>query len=286
MPRKNSITSEAVWGYMPQFFIGLFFLAAGFLKWWEALFGPHRVPLKDILVLWLDRNWPVEIYGDFMTASIPYADTLAWAVVLLQAVGGLLLILRWKNSFAGVLLIFVQLNVYLAIYHQLELRILNSIAIWIGIFYFARQDMREKIWTLMTYALVYLMFVDLYSRYVIGGDPFPGNFGWQYEDFTYLTMSSWPGLKAFVVRLSSGAWGPTLWAAGWWVKMMLALGMLTKYRLYFGSALLCVMLWTTMVWLNTYSCIGALWVLILFLWVTHEQLLQRASKKPVLSLLP
>jgi len=286
MPRKNKTATPAFFGYLPQFFFGLFFMAAGFLKWWEALFGPHRFPLKDIMVLWEDRRWPLEIYGSFMHLALPYADALAWTVVLMQAVGGLLLILRRKEWLGGALIILVQVNVYFAIYHQLELRILNSVAIWCGIFYLARPEMRGKLWTLMTYTLVFIMLNDLYSRFTMAGDLFPKNFPWQYEDFTFLTMSSWAGLKSFVVWTSSGAWGPTLWASGWWVKLILSLGMLTRYRLYCGAALLLVMLWTTLVWLNTYSCIGTLWVVMLFLWTVHERELQQSSKKPRTSLLP
>lgn len=278
--------TQALWEYVPQFFLGLFFMAAAFLKWWEALFGPHPIPLDTIMETWLASNWPIELYGHFMKAGMPHADAMAWGVVLLQATAGFLLIVRYKNWLAGALIIFVQANIYLAIYHQLELRILNSIVIWAGIFYFARPVMRGKVWTLMTYALVFLVFVDLYSRYTLAGDLFPSNFPWQYEDFTYLTMSSWPGLKSFVVRVSSSAWGPTLWAMGWWVKVFLALGMLTKYRMYFGALLTLFFLWVTLVWLNTYSCIGTLWVLVLFIWMAHELQLQRMSKTPPVSLLP
>lgn len=278
--------TQALWEYVPQFFLGLFFMAAAFLKWWEGLFGPHPIPLDTIIKVWTENKWPVEIYGYFLNAGLPYVNMMTWVVIALQAVAGFLLIIRYQSWLGGAIIIFVQANIYLAIYHQVELRILNSIAIWAGIFYFARSDMKGKMWALMTYALVFLLFFDLYSRFTMAGDLFISNFSWQYEDFTYHTMSSWPGLKSFVVSFSSTKWGPTLWASGWWIKLFLALSMLTKYRLYAGAFLAVFMLWTTLIWLNTYSCVGTFWVLTLFIWVTHELIVQRMTKTPPVSLLP
>ena len=69
-------------------------------------------------------------------------------------------------------------------------------------------------------------------------------------------------------------------------QLALAFGLLTRYRLYAGAALLVYMLGVTLVWLNTFSCEGVFWVMILFLWVTHELELQRSSKAPPVSFLP
>ncbi len=146
--------------------------------------------------------------------------------------------------------------------------------------------MNGRLWQLMTYLLSIVMLSHLYGRFAMFGDPFPVNFTWQFEQFTYLNMSSWSGLKLFVAWFFSGSLAPLLWASSWWVKFVLALGLLTRFRLYAGAALLVWMFGVTLVWMNTFSCEGVFWVLILFVWVTHELELQRASKTPPTSLLP
>lgn len=285
MARKNSLTPQALWGYVPQFFCGLFFMAAAFLKWWEALFGAHRFSLAQILEVWAGQKWGIEAYGSLMTWLMPYADWLAGGVIFFQAVAGLMLVLNWRTRIAGAMIIFLQANIYFAIYHQLELRVLNSEAIWIGIYYFARPEMSGRLWTFMTYTLAFLMGNHLFGRLTMFNDPLVSVFPFQYEWFTYFTMSSWPGLKRLVVAVSSTEWGPTLWVSGWYVKALLAFGMLTRYRLYAGAALLVVMFAVTLVWLNSFSCEGAFWVVILFIWTAHEWSLQRGAKR-VTTLLP
>ena len=282
---KNKLTPEALWGYMPQLFVGLFFMAAAFLKWWEALFGEHRFSLGQIFEIWAGQHWGLEIYARLMQWLMPYSDVLAAIVILLQAAAGLMLVMNWRTRIAGAIIVLVQVNVYLAIYHQLELRVLNSEAIWIGIFYFARPEMRGRLWTLMTYTLVFLMANHLYGRMTMFDDHLLSAFAFQHKWFAYFTMSSWPGLKRFVLWVSASAWGPTLWASGWYLKGLLSLGMLTRYRLYFGAALLVTMFAVTLVWLNSFSCEGAFWVIILFIWTAHEWLLQRGVKR-ITTLLP
>ncbi len=286
MPNLKSLTPTAVWRYVPQAFVGLFFLSAAFLKWWESLFGPHRFSLSQVFDSWLGQRLGWEPYMSFMHWSQPYADQLAVVVIACQAIAGFLLVMNYRTRVAGLLIFFVQLNVYLAVYHQIELRNLNAEALWLGIFFFARPEMNGRLWTLMTYALAIAMFTHLTGRYFMFGDPFPGNFGWQFEQFTYTNMSAWPGLKIFVAWVFSGRSGPQLWAASWWIKLALSIGLLTRYRLHAGAALLVYMFGVTLVWLNTFSCEGVFWVMILYVWVTHELELQRSSNKPPMTLLP
>ncbi len=125
MLKKADLTPLAVSRYLPQFFIGLFFLTAAYLKWAQALFGPHRIALDAIFLHWMRNNMALEFYRDLMQWVLPYTDWLSAIVILLQGIVGILLILNWQVRLAGALLFFVQFNVYLAVYHQLELRVLG-----------------------------------------------------------------------------------------------------------------------------------------------------------------
>lgn len=286
MQTFKSLTPSALWRYVPQLFIGLFFLSAAFLKEYEALFGPNRYSLGQILQVWIDQQWGLGWYMNFLAWMNPYADVLAVLVIIGQAVAGLSLVLNYRTRIAGVLIFFIQLNVYLAVYHQIELRNLNAEALWIGLFFFARPEMRGRLWTLMTYALALFLLSHLYGRMTMFGDPWTSSFAWQFEEFTFTSMSSWLGLKNFVVWFYSGKYAAVLWAASWWIKLALALGLLTRYRLYAGAALLVYMFGVTLVWMNTFTCEGVFWVLILYVWLTHEREIQQVSEKPPMSLLP
>lgn len=284
MLSKNDLTPRAISRYLPQFFIGLFFLTAAYLKWAQALFGPHRIALDAIFLHWMRNGMPLEWYKDFMTWSLPYTDWLAAIVILLQGLAGLLLILNWRVRLAGLCMFIVQLNVYLATYHQLELRVLGSQAMLMSIFFFARSEMRGRVWALMTYAMVLIGLVHLYGRYMYFSDASMEAALWQRGYFALYNMSSWPGLKSFVLWATAGTAGMLLWAGMFWIKLGLLFGMLTRYRLQAGAALLVIVLSATLIWLNTWSCEGVFWVLLLFLWVVHERELQRAAAPK--SLLP
>ncbi len=153
-----------------------------------------------------------------------------------------------------------------------------------GIFYFARSEMRGRSWSLFTYAAVLIGIVHLYGRYIYFQDHTMEASLWQRGYFALYNMSSWPGLKSFVLWATASAFGMYVWVSMFWVKLVLILGMLTRYRLQAGAALLLLVLFGTLIWLNTSSCEGVFWVLFLFLWVSHERDLQRTYQPK--SLLP
>lgn len=285
MHTSESRTRAAFWQRVVQAYVGLFFLAAAFLKSYESFFGPHRYALGSIMNDWASKNVGLAFYQNFLQILHPYSDWLAILVIALQGIAGLLLVLNYRIRIAGVCIFFVQFNIYLAVYKQIELRNLNAEALWVAVFYFALRGMDAKLWKLMTYTLVLLILSHLYSR-VLFGDPFPNNFSWQYEIYVYHNMGSWPGLKNFFVWVLSGKTPSLLWAWSWWIKLILGLGMLTRYRLYAGAGLLLWMFGVTLMWLSTFTCEGAFWVLILLVWVTHELLVQREATSPPESLLP
>lgn len=256
------------------------------MKWWEGLYSPTSMSLDGIFHYWINSGFPVPLYAGFLNWAAQYESLFSAVVILLQAAAGLLLVLNVRTRIAGALIIFVQLNVYLATYYQLELRVLNSEAMWIGLFFLARPEMNGRLWQLMTYGIVVVFGVHLFGRAVMFGDPFSNNFAWQHHLFSSTVMSSWPGLKRGVLWLMAMRIGPLLWISTWWIKSLLAIGLLTRYRLWVGAALLIIFIGDTLVWLNVFSCEGVMWSLVFFLWTVHELELQRGSKFPPASLFP
>ena len=285
---NKSLTPEAVSVYFPQFFLGFFFLAAAYIKATEGLFGPHPSSLAWILEGWKSTShfMPSFYFGFADAVLIPHANFFAITVIVIQALVGMLLVSNRFVRLAGALLFFVQFNIFLATYNQLELRVFNGQAMLIGIYFFARSDMRSLLWTLMTYSLVLIGLVHLYGRFVLFGDAWMQSYYWQRPHFSAYVMSAWPGLKYFTLWLTSEPLGPLLWASAWWIKLVLILGMLTRYRLQCGIAWFVFVTVITMTWLNAFSCEGVFWVLTMYLWVTHEHQLQKMTPETPVSLLP
>lgn len=277
--KNNALTPQAIAQYFPQFFLGFFFLSAAYIKATEGFFGAHSLSLGWILEGWksVSHFMPTFYVGFADAVVIPYANTFAIIVIVLQALVGVLLIANRYVSLAGALLFFLQFNIYLATYNQLELRVFNSLAMLLGIYFFARPVMRGKVWMLMTYAIVLIGLLHLYGRLTLFGDPWTSAYFWQREHFSAYVMSAWPGLKYFSLWLTSGKFGPVLWASAWWIKLFLILGMLTRYRLQAGIGWFIFVTLITMIWLNAFSCEGVFWVLTMFLWVTHEHYLQKEA---------
>lgn len=282
---NKSLTPEAVSRYYPQFFLGFFFVAAAYLKATEGLFGRHTGTLAWILENWKNNGFMPPWYDGFTDAFlIPNATAIAITVIILQGASGVLLIAGKHERLAGALLFFVQLNIYLATYDQLELRVFNSQAMLIALFFFARPHMHGSVWRLFTSALVLIGLVHLYGRYALFGDPWTTAYFWQRPHFSAYVMSAWPGLKYFSLWFTSGKLGPVLWASAWWMKLVLMLGMLTRYRLQAGIGWFVFVTVITMVWLNAFSCEGVFWVLTMYLWVEHERYLQKSGLSSTRSL--
>ncbi len=286
--RSDTLTPQAVARYFPQFFIGFFFVAAAYLKATEGFFGPGSSSLA-----WIVENWKTTahfmptFYIPFADAVlIPYADVFAVIIIAIQVTVGVLLLAGRHVRIAGVLLILVHLNIFLAVSNQLELRVFNAQAMLIGMYFFARPVMRGAVWTLMTYAIVLIGLLHLYGRWSLFGDPWTASYFWQRPHFSAYVMSAWPGLKYFTLWLTSGTTGPLLWASAWWIKLVLLLSMLTRYRLQAGILFFVFITITTMVWLNAFSCEGVFWVLTMFLWVTHEHDLQTEVSRTLPASLP
>ncbi len=277
---SNKITPEAVTRYMPQFFIGFFFLAAAYIKATEGLFGVNQSELGWILQGWKASHvMPQFFYAFADNILIPYSTFFAILVIVLQGTAGVLLMGNRYVRFAGILIFFVNLNIFLATNNQLELRVFNGQAMLMGLYFILGPEARGRMWTLVTMILVLLGLTHLYGRLTLFGDHWPSAYFWQRRHFSEYVMSAWPGLKYFTLWLTSGTYGPILWASTWWIKLVLVLGLCTKYRLQFGIAWLLMMMMITMIWLNAFSCEGVFWVLTLFLWVTHEHDLQREKKE-------
>lgn len=204
-----------------------------------------------------------------MLTIMPFADHIAIGVIVVQAIVGILLITHRQPRLAGLLILIVQGNIYMATYHHAELRVLGSQAMWFGIFFLARPYMHGRLWNAMTIVLCCIGLMHLYARYQFG-DPWFASYAWQRQHYIEHVMGSSVAIKQLFLTMTEGAVGRFLWAAGWWFKLVLALGLLTRHRLLAGSLWLVYFMWISVVWLNAWNCEGVFWVLILFVWVTWE----------------
>ncbi len=285
MSASKRFLSPATWEYVAQFFVGFFFLAAAYHKTVQGFFGAHRTSLGNIFQHWIRNNLPLEFYRDFMLWVMPYADVLGIIVIVAQIIIGLLLILNLRLDLVGLIAFFVQGSIYLATYHHAELRVLGSQAIWFAIFYFCRSEMKGKLWTAMTYVLVFIGLMHLFARFQFG-DPWFSAYAWQRQHYIENVMGSSVFIKDAFIFITQGTIGTVIWAGAWWWKLVLMLGILTRHRLLFGALWMVTFFFVEIVWLNAWNCEGAFWAIILFTWITHEYALQRASKTPPTSLLP
>ncbi len=285
MNAKKLFQKPATWEYVAQFFVGLFFLAAAYHKAMQGFFGPHQTPLSYIFQHWINNNLPLELYRDFMVWIMPYSPALGVFVIIAQMLIGLLLILNLRLDLAGLIAFLVQGNIYLATYHHEELRVLGSQAIWLATFYFCRSEMKGRIWSMMTYGLVFIGLVHLHGRLQFG-DLWFSAYAWQRQHYMENVMATSVFMKNTFLWITQGTIGKVMWAGAWWMKLVLMLGVLTRYRLLFGALWMMVFFMMELIWLNAWNCEGAFWALILFTWITHEYAVQRASKTPPVSLLP
>jgi hypothetical protein len=284
--KPRQLTPEKLWPYMAQFFVALFFLAAAYLKASEGILSNNSADLKVIFDNWIANGMPVGWYGHIMIMLEPYATLLAVLVIIGQAVVALLLLHNLATRTAGALLIIVQMTILLAVYNHMELRVINLQAVWLGLYYLTRGELKGRMWMAMTYALVVIGGLHLYVRFVQFGDPWLSSVEWQRNYFMEYAMSSTVWIKQFYLMLTAGKIGAFHWAASWWIKVVLTLGLLTRHRLWFGAVLLVMLILQTIVWLDTWTCEGVLWVITMFVWVAHQYMLQKTSEPEPATYLP
>ncbi len=264
-------SDSAFWRYLPQCLLGLFFVSAATFKLKYSFFGIADVPLSDVFRYWISEGFPLSAYQSFMEHAMPYSKLLAALVIALQGMVGVLLVMNTRTVLAGYLLLFLQINIFLGTFHSRAFNDFVGISLWIALYFILRDWLRHpKVWLAMTAVFIGLEWFNVFIRYG-AGDPWLSAFEWQRAHFAQNVMSVSPHLKQWVLIATRGAIGPWLWASMWWLHLGLSMGMLTRYRLQFAVVLMILHLSRTIIWTNAIGSEGVLWILALFLWMTHEE---------------
>jgi hypothetical protein len=267
--RKFFFLESAFTSLLPQRFVGLFFLAAAHHKLIQGFFGEHPVPLASVFQYWITNQLPLSFMTLFLKWTMPYADVLGMMVIAIQTVAGLSLLFNYHIRLTLIPLFLVQLTIVLATFRHPELRVLGFQTLWLLLFFFYRDHLTKALWHVATLLVCTIALLHLYVRYTVG-DPWLSAVPWQYQHFKDHVMGSFVFLKFFVLWMMRTPFGPILWAGSWWLKLSLALGLCTRYRLLCGTLLLVYLYGVELVWMNAWNCEGAMWVLFLFTWMVRE----------------
>lgn len=265
------------WRYIAQVFIGLFFCAAAYYKLTDSFFGMADVPLNVVFDYWMKQGYPVWFYKNLMLMAAPYLGYVSAAVILMQGLFGLMMIYNVGKRTAALILFLVQINIFLATFHHTGFNVFVGLSLWIALYYLLQQyiEMRRWIWAALTVALCTLIALHLRIRFS-AGDPWISAYGWQRQHFVQNVMSISPLIKHIFLWISQGTIGMYLWAGMWWLQGVLAIGLLTRWRLQSGIVFVLYSYFRAIVWTNVVGSDGVLWTLVLFIFITQEEFLQSA----------
>lgn len=267
-----------LWIQIAQALAGLFFMGAGLFKL-ENYFLLQDQSLAGHFQFWLDNGWPPHWFGELMSWGKTYEKPLAAMTISFQILPGLLFVTNRGVRVAALLLLWLQLLIYMGTYNHLGFNEFVGLSLWICLFYALKPadsiNFRSQWhWSLVTSLLFYLALLHLFNRYLIG-DPWLSSVDWQRENLTKDVMSISIGWKESILALSQGEVGKFLWAGAWWGELLLVLLLLTPLRLAAAGGLMLYAIMRVLTWMNTATSHSVLWVLVLFLWMTEEELLRR-----------
>lgn len=280
---KVSTVPSELWLRVAQSFVGLFFLAAAYMKAVDAFFGKATAPLANDFQYWLSSGFTVSWYRPVLTFLIPYGEIIGVFVILLQGTAGILLLLNYRVRWAGILLLFVQTNILLSVLHGWGFIHFVGISIWLGLYFFWKEGITGRRWMILSYALFALYAVLIHGRFT-RGDGHISYFPEQFAHFSQDIMSITPHSKQWMLILSEWHMFPMLWAAMWWLHLAVLLLLFTRYRLGVGVVWSTLLIARVLIWTNGVTSEGVLWVLVVFVWLTQEEVFQR--KIGVVHLLP
>lgn len=272
-----------LWFSLAQVFVGLFFVGAAMYKA-NSFFIEHDRTLLGHVEYWISLGLPPKWYGEFLLwfLHLPYGQSiLEITIILSQGVAGFLLMIRHKTFVAGLLLLFVQINIFLCTFSNTGFNQFVGLSVWIALLYvfsYGKDGIGEKRWTLLTMILFLLQMLYLWNR-LIAGDPWISSVPVQAMHVQTEIMSFSPLWKMFVVWMASFTIGKVLWASVWWLQLVGALLMLTKRtRLVGGALVLLLLMIQTLTWTNSITSHGVIAVLTFYLWTTREEAFQRQKK--------
>jgi hypothetical protein len=280
--KKYSLPS-AFWTRIAEGFVGLFFIAAAYTKGSDAFFGKATAPLQSDFTYWLNSGFTFSWYRPVLEFFMPYAESLGVIVILLQGSAGILLLVNRKIRWAGLALIFVQTNILLSVYHGWGFIHFVGISIWLGFFYFWKEQLSPRKWMLLTYALLFLYLNLIHGRW-IRGDGIITSVSGQFAHYAQDIMSITPQFKQWILQASSWPFFSFLWAGMWWIHVAVFLLLFTRFRLYVGMLWLTLLTLRELTWTNGITSEGVLWVLVVFVWLAEEERMERETG--VVRLLP
>lgn len=265
------------WIYAAQLFVGLFFLGAALLK-----FNTYFVSLKGDLGVhlqyWIDSGWTPNWYAWLIeTIAKPHAKVVAGFVIAIQGLGGLLLAVKSYTRTAAFFLFALQLNIFIGTFLSLDFVEFVGLSLWLMVFYFCMptqlEHYNQKIWKTLIVILCALCLMQSYNTFQAGDHnlaSFWGKVSYLQQD----AMSAHPLIKQYTLAAMHTTYAPYLWVFLWYTRIVLALLLLTKWRLQAGCALLLFWVGTSAIWTNAGASQNTLWLLTLFVFVTMEQYLQ------------
>jgi hypothetical protein len=261
------------WVLVAQLFIGSFFIAAAYYK--VMIYVVEGRSIADDFGYWEGNGWPPMWYRWFihMFFDLPYGHrVLELSVIALQMVGGVLLCINRGVRTAGWALLFVQCNVFLGTFHHRGFNEFVGISLWIAAFFALRPrsgTFAPRTWLFFTAALAGFAALYLYNRYVMG-DPWTTSFEWQRLDLQQDVMSSTWLIKRAALGIASLAFASLLWASVWWISCACIPAMFTRWRMHAVAILTVFAILRTVIWANSITSQGVLFVLLYFLWMTYE----------------
>ncbi|MBP9773975.1 MAG: hypothetical protein KBD00_05135 [Candidatus Peribacteraceae bacterium] len=266
------------WRYIAQAFMGLFFCAAAYYKLTDSFFGLSEVPLNVVFDFWIKQGYPIGFYKSLMQMAMPYVAYLSGLVILMQGAFGIMMLYNVAKRTAAIILLVVQLNIFLGTFHHTGFNVFVGISLWVALYYLFQKDIEKRrwIWGLLTLLLVSCDLLHLWIRYKVG-DPWIAAYSWQRLHFSQNVMSISPFIKHAFLWLSQGTIGMYIWASMWWLHVVLALGLLTRWRLQGGVALVLYFYFRAIIWTNVVGSDGVLWTLVLFVFITEEEYRQRTQ---------
>lgn len=272
------LTPADGWVGVARIFVGLFFLSAALYKFGDFfLVGNQTITLH--VQNWINIGWMPQWYQWIILhlLALPYGNiTIEVLTILLQGIPAILLIVRKYTRVAGVLLLLVHLNILSALSLLPFGDELTGWAVWIALF-FVCFPMSRRTWRLLTFVLIGLLFLHLYNRVTLADDQWPSSVAWHRIHLEQDIMSIHPLWKSMALAFSATIIGWAVWAAIWWVEVLLTFVLFTRWRLYGGAVLLGIFILKALTWMSAMTSHGVLMVLTLFLWTVHEERTRRLA---------
>jgi hypothetical protein len=281
---KWNALPEERWVYVAQILTGLFFIGAATFKTFSFIILNDQ-HLKGHFQYWISMGLPPGWYKALILwmFTLPYGEEfMETSTILLQLIPGFLLLINKYTRLAGFLLLYIQSLVFLGTFFHLGFNEFVGLSIWIALYFALRPSdltqWKPWAWKIFRGGIIVLFCLYLYNRYHSYGDAWPSNMVWQQAEFKQEVMSIHPLWKQLNLYLFQGEAGHLILASFWWIHLACVILLFTRYRLYAGAVLLSFAIYREITWTNAITSQGVLTVLLLFLWLTQEELLMRKSR--------